>query len=249
MRPITHRTRVATAGTPEPPASWERGHPSRVGYGELQLFAGWKPALVWSAPHLQGGSGAGKQVQLHTCIRPLWWERFGSRALMGSAHTSPHLPDGLERAQRGLRLVACRSDLSCHRLHFPSQRLASSCSPRWLALGGPGSVVVRRVRRARSDIHGLSTGAGPLTRPSAGGQAVDIAPSLMAPLSSRSGPTYAGSTRYSCSRTSSAQAVRAVLFANATAAMFAPRRPCTDTAQRLRRSSRLAAARNAARAP
>ena len=101
------------------------------------LLAGWKPALVWSAPHLQGGSGAGKQVQLHTCIRPLWWELFGSRALMGSAHTSPHLPDGLERAQRGLRLVACRSDLSCHRLHFPSQRLASSCSPRWLALGGP----------------------------------------------------------------------------------------------------------------
>ena len=184
-----------------------------------------------------------------TLVSGLCGGNCGSRALMGSAHTSPHLPDGLERAQRGLRLVACRSDLSCHRLHFPSQRLASSCSPRWLALGGPSPVVVRRVRRARSDIHGLSTGAGPLTRPSAGGQAVDIAPSLMAPLSSRSGPTYAGSTRYSCSRTSSAQAVRAVLFANATAAMFAPRRPCTDTAQRLRRSSRLAAARNAARAP
>ena len=28
---------------------------------------------------------------------------------------------------------------------------------------------------ARSDLHGLSTGAGPLTRPSAGGQAVQIA--------------------------------------------------------------------------
>ena len=37
---------------------------------------------------------------------------------MESAHASPHLPDGLERAQRGLRLVACRSDLCCHRLHF-----------------------------------------------------------------------------------------------------------------------------------
>ena len=37
---------------------------------------------------------------------------------MESAHASPQLPDGLERAQRGHRLVACLSDLSCHRLHF-----------------------------------------------------------------------------------------------------------------------------------
>ena len=53
-----------------------------------------------------------------TLVSGLCRGNVGSRALMESAHASPHLPDGLEWAQRGLRLVACRSDLSCHRLHF-----------------------------------------------------------------------------------------------------------------------------------
>ena len=103
---VLHAASPGSAGVP--PASTTVG---------LRPTAGGTPALVWSAPRLQGGCGSGKQGQLHTCIRPLEWERLGSRALMESAHASPHLPDGLERAQRGHRLVACRSDLSCHRLH------------------------------------------------------------------------------------------------------------------------------------
>ena len=64
--------------------------------------AGWQPALVWSAPPLQGGGDAGKQVQLHTCIRPLEWKPWfpgpdGIRARLASSPRRPRM--GLGRAQ------------------------------------------------------------------------------------------------------------------------------------------------------
>ena len=59
-----------------------------------------------------------------TLVFGLWRGNLGSRALMESARASPHLPDGLEWAQRGLRLVACRSDLSCLTLGRHTQRRA-----------------------------------------------------------------------------------------------------------------------------
>ena len=60
---------------------------------------------------------------------------------------------------------------------------------------------------------------------------------------------YPASAWYSPSVVSNAHAVRKFLFANATAAIFVPRRAATSTAQRLRRSERLGAVRRAARAP
>ena len=89
--------------------------------------AGGTPALVWSAPHLQGGVVRASRVSC-TLVSGLCGGNLGSRALMESAHASPHLPDGLERAQRGHRLVACRSDLSCHqRSHSPRNTRRPRC--------------------------------------------------------------------------------------------------------------------------
>ena len=70
-----------------------------------------------------------------TLVSGLWRGNLGSRALMESAHASPHLPDDLERAQRGLRLVACRSDLFCHRLRF-FLATVGDLGAAWNRLGG-----------------------------------------------------------------------------------------------------------------
>ena len=63
-----------------------------------------------------------------TLVSGLVGGNLGSRALMESAHASPHLPDGLERAPRGLRLVACRSDLFCHRLQLFLATVGERCA-------------------------------------------------------------------------------------------------------------------------
>ena len=79
-----------------------RARPAPLGGRPSWPLAGWQPALVWSAPHLQGGGDAGKQVQLPPCIRPLEWEpRFpgpdGIRAHLTSSPGRPRI--GPVRAQ------------------------------------------------------------------------------------------------------------------------------------------------------
>ena len=112
-----------------------------------------------------------------TLVSGLWRGNLGSRALMESAHASPHLPNGLEWAQRELRLLACRSDLSCHQLLFSLATVGELTLARILghrrAECGRGSAPGQGTQRCPRAVHGR----GLLNRPSAGGQAVDIATS------------------------------------------------------------------------
>ena len=82
--------------------SWERGLPAREAEDLPCSMRVRMPALVWSAPRLQGVGNAGKPVPLHTCIRALRWEpRFpdpnGIRAHLASSPRRP--PIGPARAQ------------------------------------------------------------------------------------------------------------------------------------------------------
>ena len=133
-------------------------------------------ALVWSAPHLQGGAVRASRFSC-TLVSGLWRGNLGSRALMESAHASPHLPNGLEWARRELRLLACRSDLSCHQLLFSLATVGELTLARILghrrAECGRGSAPGQGTQRCPRAVHGR----GLLNRPSAGGQAVDIATS------------------------------------------------------------------------
>ena len=114
-------------------ASWERGQLARAD-AMGPLVAGKMPALVWSAPQLQGRVWSGKQVQLHTCIRPLEWEpRFpgpdGIRARLASSPRRPRM--GPARAQaRGMpvRPVLPSTSLLPRNCWRPWCRLESS---RW----------------------------------------------------------------------------------------------------------------------
>ena len=143
--------------------------------------AGKMPALVWSAPRLQGGCDAGKQVQLHTCIRPLEWERRfpgpdGIRARLASSPRRPRM--GPARAQaRGMPVRPVLPSTSHSPRNCWRARSRPESSPRHRLR--PCSVVARRRSVARSDVHGLSTGAGPRVpvRP-AGHDANRVAPEI-----------------------------------------------------------------------
>ena len=107
----------------------------------LRPAAGGTPALVWSAPPLQGRSCSGTQVRLHACIRPLRWEpRFpgpdGIRARLASTPRRPRT--GPARAQaRGMpvRPVLPSTSLLPRNHWRPHCRLES---PRWGRIGGVG---------------------------------------------------------------------------------------------------------------
>ena len=146
-----------------------------TGGPSAHLRAG-RPRLYGPPRHCKGEVVRARRFSC-TLVSGLFGGNLGSRALMESAHASPQLPDGLERAQRGLRLVACRSDLSCHRRHF-FLATVGDLTAAWNRLVGAvfgGVGLGPRWHWARSDLHGLSTGAGPSTGQSAGGQAVRIA--------------------------------------------------------------------------
>ena len=132
------------------------------------------PALVWSAPPLQGRSCSGTQVRLHACIRPLRWEpRFpgpdGIRARLASTPRRPRT--GPARAQaRGMpvRPVLPSTSLLPRNHWRPHCRLES---PRWGRIGAFGPPWNWGTERFARAVHGR----GPLTGRSAGGQAVRIA--------------------------------------------------------------------------
>ena len=111
-------------------AGWKPALPG--GPRSLEGGGPWKPALVWSAPHLQGRGCSGKQVQLHTCIRPVEREpRFpgpdGIRARLASSPRRPRM--GPARAQaRGMpvRPVLPSTSLLPRNCWRPLCRLESS---------------------------------------------------------------------------------------------------------------------------
>ena len=156
-------------------ACQDRGPPgtagilARVGrWGVFGRARAGSPRLYGPPRNCKGEFGRASRFSC-TLVSGLWSGNLGSRALMESAHASPHLPDGLEWAQRGLRLVACRSDLFCHRLRF-FLATVGDLGAAWNRLVG-----VLALNWGTQRFPGPVHGRGPLNRQSAGGQAVEIA--------------------------------------------------------------------------
>ena len=226
-----------------------------------------KTALIWSAPRLQRVNF--RDVQDWVSCKHISGLSLGalvSRALMGSAHTRL-IKLTVSKTKAQYRLLACRSDLSCHHFYFtprnrwrllppkktlripPGQswpeaclRSWQTCSPtrlRMLSHAFGCSRVTRQGRSVAKEPHsGLTR-----RRPRRSRRSRHISIDLL----------QAAFPRWLLSKVialaSIAQAARAFLFASATVAMFLPRRDSTSSAQRRRRLSCRPAARSAARAP
>ena len=186
---------------------------------------------------------------------------------MGSAHTRL-IKLTVSKTIAQYRLLACRSDLSCHHFYFTPRNRRRMLPPKKILIlilrippGQPWPEAGLRPWQTCSPtrLRMLSHAFG-CSRVTRQGRSVAKEPhsglTRRRPRRSRHisiDLLQAAFPRWLLSKVTAlasiAQAARAFLFASATVAMFLPRRDSTSSAQRLRRLSCRPAVRSAARAP
>ena len=159
-------------------------------------------ALVWSAPHLQGGSCSGKQVQLHTCIRPLEREpRFpgpdGIRARLASSPKRPRMgPARTQALGMPVRPVLPSTALfprNCRRAHSrPDSRPSSGRVWSWFGARTGHAAMSTGCPRARAPQSPKRRWAGGGHRDLTTGPPSRTLPHLPCLRSPVSWPAYAG---------------------------------------------------------